>query len=94
MPKNPVMRDIKLNDPVSITLPAHIWLGFVAAYATSDWNCNYANNIATEVSDALLDPIYMNERLAEEQQARDEQSATMQRLMGQIPEFPPNMEGP
>ena len=92
MPKNPVMRDIKLNDPVSITLPAHIWLGFVAAYATSDWNCNHANQIATEVSEALLDPLYMNERLAAEQQARDEQQAIFQRFIGQTPEVPPNME--
>jgi hypothetical protein len=94
MSKNqPVMRDMKLNDKVSITLPVHVWLGFVAAYATSNWNCNHASAIASEVADTVLDPVYMNERLAADQYNLDQQQAVLQRLLGQTPDIPPNMEG-
>ncbi len=63
-----VMRELSLNAPVAITMPAHVWVGFIATYSEASWNSPYANSILGQIVNALLDPEYSEAREAEERQ--------------------------
>lgn len=89
----PLMRKMDLNEPISITMPAHLWVGFLAAYSITEFSHGAANAIAELAQEALLDPIYLNERLAEQQQLVDQHQQQMHRVFGTPPpDFPPNAE--
>jgi hypothetical protein len=89
-----IMRNITLNEKVAIELPAHIWLAFMAQYATTKWSSDAASHIVVNIQEALLDPIYIKERQAEAQSYHDRSDLAFQMFMGQHPDIPPNMEGP
>lgn len=89
-------RDLKIDEQVSVTLPAHIWLGFIASYsAFSDYNCGYANMIGSAAQEAMLDPVYLRERQAE----TERQLAQHQHMMSNMipgfpgPQIPPDLSG-
>lgn len=90
-----LMRDLGLNDEVTITLPAHVLRGFLAAYLSTRWESSDATSIMTAIQDALFDPLWAKEQQAEAQRQHDEH----QRLIsGMIPGFPgpdipPDAEG-
>lgn len=87
------MRDIGLNEPVSVTLPAHVWLGFAASYISSDFSSPDANQLVTAVQRELLDPLYIKEQEAQAQAQQDQAHSLFQHLAtGVTPEVPPNME--
>jgi hypothetical protein len=65
------MRQMDLNEPVTITLPAHIWLGYMASYGAARWTCGYASVIMAEVREALFDPLVLKEQEAAEQRHND-----------------------
>jgi nitrate reductase cytochrome c-type subunit len=89
-----VMKDIGLNDPVSVTLPAHVWIGFIAAYSSCAWNSGHATQVANAAGKEILHPLWINEQEAQRQQQVDEQQAAFNSLFtGQPPEVPPSMEG-
>ncbi len=90
-----VMKDgLGFNDPVAITLPAHVWHAFMAQYATTEWSSNAAAQICIKVQEELLDPIYVREREAEAQAHHDQHEMVLQRFMGLPPDLPPNMGDP
>jgi hypothetical protein len=66
-----LMRDLKLNDLVTITCPAHTWLGFLAAYGNTKWSDTFTSAIASEAGKALFDPVTLREWEAEEQRQGD-----------------------
>lgn len=84
------MREITLNEPVTITLPAHVWCGFLAAYVAAKWSCADASVILNEVQNALFDPLWLRERQAEVQRVHDERH----RLISGITGFPGPMTPP
>jgi hypothetical protein len=87
-----IMRDIGLNDPVTVTLPAHVWMGFIGAYAATKWQSSYVDQIGSEVIDQLYDPLHLKEREAAHQEQHDLSRALFRHMtMGQLPEVPPNM---
>lgn len=94
MTEQKVMRDISLNEPVTITLPAHLWLSAMSGYAECEWSSTVMTLLMTRVQEALLDPVYLKEQLAKQQHQQDmQQAAFNQMVTGRPPEIPPNMEG-
>jgi hypothetical protein len=67
-----VMCEIGLNDPVTLTLPAHVLHGFIAAYGAAKWSCSHANVMFLAIQKKLYDPQYMKEREAEAQRQNQE----------------------
>lgn len=89
------VKKILLGEPVSVTLPAHIWVGFFSAYASTDWNNYCASAIATECQKAVLEPRFIKEQEARAQHNLDMQQGWMQRLIsGTPPEVPPTIGEP
>ena len=90
--KYPRYRKMDLNDPVTVTLPAGVWVSFSAAYAASRWDCSSANMIANAAAEALVDPLYLQECMAAEQQVVTEAQEQLSRFMkfpyGGIPPTP------
>jgi hypothetical protein len=82
----PQYKDLKLNDDVTITLPAHIWQGFYAAYLSADWNDYYANVVANAGQEQMLDPIYLREREAHAQEQAEHAHAHALHFFGQGPD--------
>ena len=94
MANQKIMRDIGLNEPVSIELPAHIWLAFMAAYAVTEWESSAAHSICLKIQDAVMDPIYLNEQLAAAQLAHDGHRNIFHHLFGGADsDAPPDTEG-
>lgn len=88
----PRPRDVSLNEPVTLTLPAHIWLGFLASYGSSKWSCAYTSAIMSAVFDQVMDPVWLKEQEARGQEAHDTQRELLNRfLTGRGPDLPPNM---
>lgn len=88
-------RDLKLGDPVQVTLPTFVWMSFAASYGTCDWNDPYATQIQQAALEAILDPIYVKEQQAAAQEAHDQAHAQFHHFVtGQPPEVPPHMEDP
>lgn len=93
MENKKIMRDISLNEPVPVTLPAHVWLGFISAYASTEWSCEDVSIIAQEAIRQLFDPLYLNEKEAAMQEQHDQQQSVLQAIItGRRPETPPHME--
>jgi hypothetical protein len=67
-----LMRDLSLNAPVKIELPAHVWAGYLSAYGAADWGCADADAIRNEVQTTLFDPRWLREQQAENQRQRAE----------------------
>jgi|SRR5579872_3088547 len=87
----PKMRaGMELNEMVSVEMPAHLWVSFIAAYSTTEWSCGAATAIMMVVQEKLLDPLFLNEKQAEMQQHMDQQRAELRQWMtGQEPPPPP-----
>ena len=93
MPDRKMMRDIGLNDPVTIILPAHIWIAAMSAYAEAEWGNAPMSVVFRKVQETILDPLYMREQEAAHQQQQDYQQDFFQHTTtGQLPEVPPNAE--
>jgi hypothetical protein len=87
-------RKMELNEKVAINieLPAHVWLSFLFGYGESEWSNMGASKIAFVVQEAMLDPIFLREQAAEQQQHLDMHNAAFQHLVtGHPPEMPPNV---
>lgn len=90
-----LMRQLGLNDPVTVTLPAHVWAGFLSAYGSSEWSNSDTNAIMIEARDALFDPRWLKEREAELQRQHDTQHRIMSGMIPGFPspDIPPDPEG-
>lgn len=94
MKQKKLMKDIGLNDPVTITLPAHHWTGFLSAYASTRWHNTDADAIGHSIIEQVFSPLYLKEREAAVQADHDKHQAEVHRFFtGQPPEMPPHMEG-
>lgn len=86
----PKLKKRDMNDMVSIEMPAHMWLSFLAAYLVTDWATGPANTLAELVQEELLDPLYVREKQAEMQFLADQHQAQLHSFFtGQPPEPPP-----
>jgi hypothetical protein len=76
-------RKLDVSEPVTVTLPAHVWIGFISAYLSADdWaNCD-TSAICSAAQRELLDPIYVNERDAAHQQHKDMHEKAVHRMFG------------
>lgn len=93
MAEFPKLKKLGMNEMVSIEMPAHMWLSFLAGYLASEWSTGSANTLAEQIQEALLDPLYVKEKQAEMQFLQDQRNAGLQQFFtGQPPETPPNME--
>lgn len=94
----PRMRDgLQMNDEVTVTLPAHVWLGFYASYLTADWNDYYANLIGNASQEQLLDPVYVREMEAYHMEEHEQAMAEAQSFFTGQPveiERPPGYQNP
>lgn len=84
-------RKMNLNDPVTITLPAYIAIGFLFAYSECTWNNMCASKIAVSIQNQVLDPVYLKEQEAQIQAQADMHHAAFSHMMGQPMEVPPNI---
>ncbi len=91
MADHPRMKPIELNEPVPITLPAHIWVGFLSAYMSTEWGNSNAGYICEAIEELLMDPVWLKEQQAAFQQHKDRRDAALERLTGGRPDFPPGM---
>jgi hypothetical protein len=82
---------------VSITLPAHIWMGFIYTYHSNDYTGICEGHISNAVQEAMLDPVYIKESQANSQKLADEQHQSMHQMFsgfsGMMPYIPPDAEG-
>jgi hypothetical protein len=76
------VRNIGLNDPVDISLPAYVWVQFWAAYANTEWADPSANIIAGTIRNTFLDPIELSEQDAQIQEQRDQLFQTQAGMFG------------
>jgi hypothetical protein len=74
-------RDIKLGDMVSIEMPAHAWIGFMHWYSAIDEPSGVANEIWKACQAALVDPVFLRETLAAQQQEIDIHNATVHQII-------------
>ncbi len=84
-------RKMDLSEPVTITMPAHTWLGFLFSYADCEWSSTCASAICKGIQDVLLDPIYLREAAAEAQAHADVHQAFINHITGQPVDVPPNI---
>jgi hypothetical protein len=85
-------RKMEMDVPVTITLPAHVLLGFLYTYTGAEWNDTCATQIALEIRNTLLDPVYLKEEEAKVQEHADMHQAVFNHFTGQGPiEMPPNV---
>jgi hypothetical protein len=77
-----------INEPITVTLPAHVWLSAITTYERAKWGCPYITTILWEAREVLFDPAYLKELEAEMQ--RQESQHKHQGLMGllSLPGFP------
>jgi len=80
-----------LSEPVTITMPAHTWLGFLFGYTESEWSSICAGAICTGIQDALMDPIFLREEAAKVQANADVHQAFLNHITGQPVDVPPNI---
>jgi hypothetical protein len=86
--------DIGFNDPITITLPAHVWHGFMSAYSASEWHSADADIISREAINLLVDPVLLKEKEARDSEQHDVvQSFIRAMATGQPQEMPPHIEG-
>jgi hypothetical protein len=89
-----VMKDIGLNDPVTVTLPAHVWAGFLSAYASTKWHSPDADTIGQEAVDQIFNPLYIKEREVANQAHQDQHESMFRMFTGGPPGVPLHMEDP
>ena len=88
----PRARDISLTAPVTVTLPAHVWAGFLASYMSTEWVCFYTTTVATAVQEQIMDPLWLKEQDAKRDDDMSQPPAFIARLLGGAPpDLPPNM---
>lgn len=93
MPEQKIMKDIGLNDPVSVTLPAHVWVGFIGAYKSTKWVSEDTSEIYRKVIDELFNPLFLKEQEAAMQENHDKHMGLFRHIFtGESPETPPHME--
>lgn len=93
MPSQKTMKDVSLNEPISVELPAHIWHGFIAAYLNTKWKSDDTSLIVNAVIDQLYDPVFLKEREAEHSEHHDMHRSMFRSFFtGEPPEVPPHME--
>lgn len=87
-----LFRKMDLNDMVPVEVPAHIWIGFLSSYAATGWTCNATSAIAQAAQETLLDPLFLNERLAEDQAEEHKAQQIRARMFPFLrgPEIPPD----
>lgn len=89
MPDRKVMRDISLNEKVAVSVPAYVWIGFIAAWRTSDWNNGEAGAVVEAAQRAMMDPIWIKEQEAAAQEAQDAHNAIFHSITTGRPPEPP-----
>lgn len=93
-----MMKDIGLNEPVTVTAPAHMWVAAVAAYADTDWSCMHLQVILAKAQEELANPDWYKSQMEAHQEFHDRrdhaQAAVHRILTGQQPEEPPGSEDP
>jgi hypothetical protein len=90
-----MMKDISLNEPITVTVPAHIWLALIAAYNDCDWANDNMSYILGKAIREIMDPIYLNEQEAAAQEAQDQQQQFFQSITSHLPGIQlPGPEGP
>src|SRR5487761_307330 len=62
----PKFKKLDLSENISVTLPVHVWLSFMAAYSCSDWVSSAASIIAAAAQYEVLDPEWMKETYEQE----------------------------
>jgi len=89
----PRMRDMKLNDPVSVTLPAHIWVGFQSVYMSAEGNGDFFSEAICNASiDQIIDPLYVQERdAATEKRTHEGLRHLADALNDRLPDIPPDL---
>lgn len=90
-------KDLGLNDKVPVELQVAVVIQALAEYASSDWSAPAVSVLMSCLQESVLDPVFLREKLAEMQHARDQQEAVMNKFMpgmGLPGLFPFPEEGP
>lgn len=84
-------KDLNLNDKVPVEMPVAMILQAIAEYSNAEWSGPAVSHLMQFLQEAVLDPVFMRERLAEMQAARDQQEEVMKRIapgLGFTGQFP------
>jgi hypothetical protein len=93
LPEQKIMKDINLNEPITVTVPAHIWLALTAAYNDCDWINDNLGYVLEKAMRQIMDPIYVKEQEAAQQEAMDKKQQFFENLSSHLPGMP-GSEGP
>lgn len=64
-------KELSVKADVTVSLPAHVWIGFIAAYNSTRWISPDASAIGYAAMQQMLDPVYIKEQEAEHEQHHD-----------------------
>jgi hypothetical protein len=93
MPEQKIMRDMSLNDPISVEAPVHMWLALTAAYNDCDWSNENLSEVLRRALHQIMDPIFIREQEAAAQHAQDQQAQFFNNITSHLPGMP-GYEGP
>jgi hypothetical protein len=85
------MKDINLNEPIAVEVPAHIWLALTAAYNDCDWTNDNLGYVLSKAMRQIMDPIYVKEQEAAAHEQAEAQQNFFQHMATHFPGIP---EGP
>jgi hypothetical protein len=83
----PQFRKMDISDPVTVTLPAHVWVSFWSAYtANPEWNDGAANAIAIAAQEAVVEPAYIQKIKEEHEKIHSRGNSWLSELQNQMPQ--------
>jgi hypothetical protein len=77
VPDIPEARPIPLTEDVAVTLPAHVWIAFCAAYGEAEWNSPWATMVTYEAQHMLFTTAYMKAREAHWREEQEQQHSML-----------------
>lgn len=86
-------KELGLNDKVPVEIQVSLILQAIAEYSNTEWSGPAMSQLMHCIQEAVLDPVFLREKLAEMQHVRDQQEAAINRIVpglgftGQFP-FP------
>jgi len=80
-----IYRDgLKLNDMVTVELPAGLIVAATANYAEAEWSSGPVSHLFVLLQEYIMDPVYWNEQQAAHQQMHDQHNAFGQAMFAQL----------
>lgn len=84
MSDSPHYKKMDISDDVTVTLPAHVWIGFVSAYTSTKWSNVDTSRIALTAQEQMLEPSFVKARDAERQAHIDRHERMAEKMASEL----------